>query len=263
MIELNRIYNEDCIKTISRIPDEYIDMILTSPPHDSLRPFNGYIFNFKPIARGLYRIIKPGGIIVWIVGDETVNCSETCTSFKQALYFRSLGLNLHDTMIYQKHCMPTDPRLRYYQRFDYMFVLSKGRPTTYNPIHDVKSSDVFQKHGVDRRGNDRIKTDKQYQSPFFTCRGNVWEYDPRHPITDHPAEFPEDLAYDHIISWSNPGEIVYDPFIGSGTTAVVCNRAERQYIGSEISIDYCRIANNRINDNLTQGIQLSIEFEIN
>ena len=260
MIELNIIYNEDCIETMMKIPDDYIDMILTSPPHDELRPYNGYTFEFYPIARELYRIIKPGGIIVWIIGDESINWSETCTSFKQVLHFRSIGLNVHDTMIYYKHCMPTDPRLRYYQRFDYMFILSKGKPSTFNPIQDVKSKDVFQVNGVDRRGNDRIKTDKQYQSPFFTCRGNVWAYDCRHPATSHPAEFPEELAYDHIISWSNPNDIIYDPFMGSGTTAVICNRTERQYIGSEISSDYCRIADKRIKDNLSVGVQLSIDL---
>ena len=138
-MELNKIYNEDCLDTMAKMPDNFINLTVTSPPYDNLRQYNGYSFDFESIAKELFRVTKQGGVVVWIVGDETVKGSETGTSFKQALFFKEIGFNLHDTMIYQKHNFSNPSSNRYHQIFEYMFVFSKGKPKTFNPIKDRKN----------------------------------------------------------------------------------------------------------------------------
>ena len=190
MIPTNSIYCGDNIEVMKDIDNNIVDLTVTSPPYDDLRIYNGFSFDFKECSKELYRITKPGGVIVWVVGDSTKNGSESGTSFRQALRFMKLGFNLHDTMIYKKHGMPTDPRLRYYQRFDYMFVFSKGKPKSYNPIADVKSSGRKNANGTDRKGDVLLVTKKRYDYPEFSIRGNIWEYDCRNMGVKHPAAFP-------------------------------------------------------------------------
>lgn len=255
MIEVNKIYNEDCLDTMKRMPDNFVDLTVTSPPYDNLRTYNGYTFNFEEIAKELYRITKEGGVVVWVVGDATINGSETGTSFKQALYFKEIGFNLHDTMIYAKNNVGMyDPRnKRYKQSFEYMFVFSKGRVKTYNPIQDkpVKSKIISRPHGRKTDGSFRKRKSDIISKPFQD-RFNVWNYFTGATISkdkiafQHPAIFPEKLAEDHILSWSNEGDLVYDPFMGSGTTAKVCKNLKRNFIGSEISSEYCKLCENRL-----------------
>lgn len=262
-IELNTIYNEDCLETMGRMPDECVDLILTSPPYDGLRIYRGYSFNFEPIAKELYRVLKPGGVIVWIVGDQTVNGSESGTSFRQALYFMGLGLNLHDTMIYEKHGLTMNHN-RYEQDFEYMFVLSNGRPATFNPIKvktlwpETNRSGRYTKH---HDGDVRKAKNYGERKPVKSekIKGNLWRFNTGHQHSTkddfafgHPAIFPEKLAADHIKSWSDEGDTVYDPFMGSGTTAKMARYLNRNYVGSEISNEYCEIAEQR----LKQGVLL-------
>lgn len=241
MIELNTIYNENCLDTMKCMLDNFIDLTVTSPPYDNLRTYNGYSFDFQSIAKELYRVTKQGGVVVWVVGDATVNGSESGTSFAQALYFKSIGFKLHDTMIYEKSGMSNPSSNRYHQVFEYMFVFSKGSIKTFNPIKDREN-----KYKGICGGEHSFRAD-------FGMRFNVWRYanGGNNTSTDreafkHPAPFPELLANDHIVSWSNENDIVYDPFMGSGTTAKVAILNGRKYIGSEISSDYCVLANNRI-----------------
>ena len=252
-MELNRIYNENCLDTMARMEDNYIDLTVTSPPYDGLRTYNGYSFDFESIAKELYRTTKKGGILVWVVNDSTKKGSESLTSFKQALFFREIGFNMHDTMIYKSEKPPLTHN-RYEQKFEYMFVLSKGKPNTFNPIlepskyagQDKKSRTLRQDSDElsNRSGKGRVKD--------FKIKGNVWEYptgggkSTKDKIAfKHPAIFPEQLVNDHIISWSNKGDIVYDSFMGSGTTAKMAKINNRNWIGSEISEEYCYIANER------------------
>ena len=250
-MEINRIYNENCLDTMSRMPDEFVDLTVTSPPYDNLRDYHGYSFDFESIAKELYRVTKPGGIVVWVVGDATGNGSETGTSFRQALYFKEIGFNLHDTMIYLKNQLAFPSSNRYYNAFEYMFILSKGKPKTFNPIKDRKNVSVGRKvTGVDRTKDGLLKQRSGLGNIIkeYGIRWNYWlMYNlSRGKHTKHPAVFPEQLAHDHIISWSNKGDLVYDPFIGSGTTAKMAKFLRRDYIGSEISKEYCKIARSRV-----------------
>ena len=251
---LNRIHNMDCLDGLRQMDDNCIDLTVTSPPYDDLRKYNGYSWDFESIAKELYRVTKDGGVVVWVVGDKTVKGSETGTSFKQALFFKEIGFNLHDTMIYLSDKPPlTHPR--YEQKFEYMFVFSKGKPKTFNPIMEEckyagssKKARTFRNDGHNLESTHKIDEVKQYK-----IKGNVWEYSTGYQKSTkdkvafkHPAIFPEQLAYDHIISWSNEGDIVMDIFMGSGTTAKMCKLTNRNYIGFEISEEYCQIAEERL-----------------
>lgn len=252
MIEINRNYNENCLDTMARMPNGFIDLTVTSPPYDNLRTYNGYSFPFEDIAQELYRVTKDGGVVVWVVGDATINGSETGTSFKQALFFKEIGFRLHDTMIYAKPNFSAVGSLitRYAQVFEYMFVFTKGKLKTFNPIKDKKNISFGEKvNGTvrNRDGSTKAMSGKGIKKiAEYGQRYNIWEITPQRSKYGHPAPFPEQLANDHIISWSNENDIVYDPFMGSGTTAKMAILNNRRWLGSEMSNEYCKIIDNRI-----------------
>jgi len=225
------------------MPDGFLDLTVTSPPYDNLRTYNGYSFDFEAVAKELYRVTKPGGVVVWVVGDATINGSETGTSFRQALYFMECGFNLHDTMIYQKYGsgLPHNDH-RYGQSFEYMFVLAKGKPEHGELIR-------FESTGKTAPTNRRSKAGVITKGTYNVGGGvipNIWQYAGGRSECDHPAMFPEKLAKDHILSWSNEGDVVYDPFSGSGTTCKMAMPLNRKYIGSEISKEYCDASRRRV-----------------
>lgn len=261
-MKLNRIYNENCLDTMKKMPDTLVDMVLTSPPYDNLRDYKGYFFQFEDIAKELFRIIKKGGVIIWVVGDATDNGSETGTSFRQALFFKEIGFNLNDTMIYYKNNpMPTTGP-RYHQHFEYMFCFSKGQPKTFNPItEDCKYNGLANMKNRGTKGELNYKkiertTEKKIGNVFFySIGGGISTKDK--VAYNHPAIFPEQLAIDQIKTWSNEGDLVYDPFLGSGTTAKVAHVLNRNWLGSEISSEYVDIAEKRLSpllENLFQHI---------
>jgi DNA modification methylase len=247
-LELNIIYNEDCLETMKAMPDNYIDLTITSPPYDSLRIYNGYSFDFSEVAKSLYEITKPGGVLVWIVGDETTKGSESGTSFRQALGLKDVGFNLHDTMIWRKtNPMPKFKHKRYSDVFEYMFVLSKGQPKTFNPLMQPnKRAGELYDYTAKLKTTGKVRTKKTFNINTERYRDNIWEIAVSRNETEHPAVFPETLVSDHILSWSNENDIVYDPFMGSGTTAIAAKKLNRNYIGSEISAEYCTIALSRL-----------------
>jgi DNA modification methylase len=258
-MEINKIYNENCLDTMARMPDEFVDLTVTSPPYDDLRTYNGYCFDFENVAKELFRVTKQGGVVVWVVGDATIKGSETGTSFKQALHFKEIGFNLHDTMIYEKSGV-TPCKGRYYPCFEYMFIFSKGTPKTINLIADRKNrwTKRWGKTRVRRKSDGTMgKPYPSKEAPEYGIRRNIWQYTQGGGYGSddkiaykHPAIFPENLANDHIISWSNENDLVYDPFMGSGTTAKMALLNNRKFVGSEISKEYCEIAEKRINENL-------------
>ena len=255
MIEL---LQGDCLELMKDIPDRSVDLTVTSPPYDNLRSYNGNNDSWnqavwESVIEELYRVTKDGGVVVWIVGDATVKGSETGTSFKQALHFKEVGFNIHDTMIWSKWS-PFPDRTRYNQSFEYMFILSKGRPGTINLIKDKLNKRYGDKvNGTSRdknggtlalHGKKKVKTIAKYGT-----RLNVWENTPTMSSkerTGHPAQFPLSLVGDHLISWSNEGDVILDPFMGSGTTGVACKNLNRNFIGMELDEGYFNIAKKRI-----------------
>ena len=255
--ELGKLYHGDCLEIMPHL--EPVDLVLTSPPYDNLRTYGGHGFEFEPVANGIKRALKIGDVCVWVVGDETKNGCESLTSFKQAIYFvYNCGLNLHDTMIYYKNSPPLTHK-RYEQHFEYMFVFLNGELITFNPIlerklyHDKRTQKSVrrEKDGTSDIGFASQKTTK--------IKGNVWRYNigGGHVTKDkiayeHPAIFPEQLAQDHILSWSNEGDTVMDTMAGSGTVAKMAERLNRRWIGIEIEEKYCAIAKQRIENERKQ-----------
>lgn len=237
-------YNRDCLDGMKDIPSESIDLTVTSPPYDNLRDYHGFSFDWKRTIAELARITKVGGVVVWNVSDATVNGSETGTSFRQALFAMECGFNLHDTMIWEKDTCAYPEATRYYQNFEYMFVWSKGAPKAFHPIADRKNKKGGTKvSGTERQADGTFKersgTRKNAVCKDVGCRFNVWQINAeKQNRTGHPAVFPYRLAADHIRSWSNEGDLVLDPFLGSGTTRIAAYDLNRRFVGFEISEEY-------------------------
>jgi len=257
-LEINKIYNEDCIVGMKKLKDKSIDMILTSPPYDNLRNYKKNIASiwnekiWKEVLIECYRVLKDNSVLVWVVGDATINGSETGTSFKQALFAKEIGFNIHDTMIYQKqNPIPQFKTHRYTNAFEYMFVFSKGRPKKGRLLTEPTK----QAGRVDRNYRGQVTADEVYVGKTIKVvkkekiRTNIWTYSQNNGIDrtiNHKAQFPEKLAEDHILSWSDEGDVILDPFMGSGTTAKMAILNNRNFIGFEINEEYCKMAEKRI-----------------
>jgi DNA modification methylase len=255
LLQLNQFYIGEAVNFMKEnIPDNFVDLTVTSPPYDNLRTYKGFIFDYKNMLKELYRITKSGGVVVWVVGDATINGSETLTSFRHALYAKEIGFNVHDTMIYKKYA-PYPPNIRYWQCFEYMFVFSKGKPKTFNPLMQMKKCieknpnkirTYRQKDGSLKTLNENaIKRFKKAAQNNYRIADNIWEIQAGYIMSTkdkyaykHPAIFPEKLAQDHILSWSNEGDIVLDPMCGAGTTCKMAWLNKRNFIGIDISEEY-------------------------
>lgn len=258
-IKVNSVYNEDCLQTMKRMRSNYVDLVVTSPPYDDLRDYKNTEANnfpFEEIANELLRVLKTGGVIVWVVGDRIKDGSKSLTSFKHAIYFQSIGFTIHDTMIYKKNYFKNVNPNRYYQTHEHMFIISKGKPKTYNLLRDRKNKSAGQKNHGTQRMKDGSITRKSNEGKVIGelgLRGNVWEYTSglNHSTKDkfafeHPAIMPELLAEDHILTWSNKKNIVYDPFAGSGTVGKIAKLEGRRYILSELAKEYIPIIKKRL-----------------
>lgn len=258
---LNEIHCGECCNFMQKMQDNCIDLTVTSPPYDTMRGYEGISFNFRKIARELFRVMKEGGTVVWIVADGMVEGGKTGTSFKQALYFKKIGFKLHDVMIWRRpNPTPQFPKIkRYTSCFDYMFILTKGKIKTFNPIMENTkthgkpmyrlTNSAMDKQSANRPRNITTKTLKEKRLM------NVWDvvngYCVNRENKFHPAVFPEKLAEMCISSWSNPDDVILDPFCGSGTVPKVAKMKNRNYIGIEISLSYVKEARKRVSSLFT------------
>ncbi|CRZ35552.1 site-specific DNA-methyltransferase (adenine-specific) [Herbinix hemicellulosilytica] len=256
----NKIFNAYSNDLLCEFPNDIIDLVVTSPPYDDLRDYEGKIvWNmdiFKKIANEIYRILKPGGVVVWVIGDRTLNGNRSLTSFKQALYFQEIGFNMYDIIIYEKAGSGPPHPNRYFNTYEFMFVLSKGKPKTVNLLKDKpnKWAGATTYGEVTRREKDGSLTNKGKKTiQEFGVRTNIWRYANGNGYSTkdkiaylHPAIFPEKLVEDHILSWSNPGDLILDPFGGSGTTAKVATILKRDWVLIEAVKEYCDIAEKRL-----------------
>lgn len=253
----NAIIQGDSAEELFKLDRESVDLVITSPPYSDLRKYGGVgdTWNedkFQQIAKGLIYVLKQGGVIVWVVNDKTENGSKSLVSFRQALFFQSLGLNVNDVMIWEKtNPMPVVRQPRYQDVFEYMFVFSKGKPKTFNPIMiPCKCAGQEYKSTAKNMGGENGRTYKEFNINKEKIKPNIWKIAIAQNKTKHPAVFPEQLVSDHILTWTNENDIVLDPFMGSGTTALSCIKNNRQFIGIELNQNYVNLINNRINDYL-------------
>ena len=250
---LDQIICGDNVTVLSTLPSECIDLVVTSPPYDDLRTYGGHSWDFEALAAQLVRVLKPGGVIVWVVADATVDGSETLTSMRQAIHYKDVcGLRVHDTMIYRKANKPPLNHPRYEQEWEYAFVFAKGKPRAVNLIHETCILAGKINRGTARNGGSDALVEKHgYGKPYKETkpRGNVWSYavgTEQDSNGKHPAIFPEALAKDHVASWSNPGDVVLDPFAGSGTTLKAAKEMNRHWLGIEINPAYVEICHKRL-----------------
>lgn len=258
-MELNIFYNCDCLSGLKKLEDNCIDVVITSPPYDNLRNYDGYVFThyyFLEVVKELFRVLKKGGVIVWVVNDMTKKGTESGTSFKQALEFKELGFDIYDTMIYAKNNPTPLNHRRYEQVFEYMFIFTKGKIKTFNPLKDKCKYSGRKRSGTRRQDQNarlkRINTKGKVKD--YKTRGNIWWYNVGKSETkdeiafEHSAIFPEKLVEDHLLSWSNEGDIILDIFMGSGTVAKIAMKNKRNFIGFDVSKNSCSIAEQRIEE---------------
>ncbi|MBS3999350.1 MAG: site-specific DNA-methyltransferase [Desulfobulbaceae bacterium] len=260
---MGKIYNENCLITMGNMPNELVDFVITSPPYDDIRNYNGYQFEFEEIAKELFRVLKFGGVVIWVVADSTIDGSETGTSFKQALFFKEIGFRLHDTMIYYKMNPMPQTGNRYHQHFEYMFALSKGSPKTFNPITEptkykglANMKNRGQNGSLDYEKVERTQEKKIGNVFFYSIGGGISTKDKI--AYSHPAIFPEKLVADQITTWTNENDLIYDPFMGSGTTAKMAHILKRRWIGSEISTEYVNIAEERLKLHVDNNLFINV-----
>ena len=271
---LSKINKDDCIKFMKILPDNCIDLTMTSPPYDDLRDYENKLVwdytTFRKVARELYRVTKKGGVVVWVIGDKTHKGNKSLTSFKHALYFQEVGYNIYDVIIYEKAGSGPPHPTRYFNSFEYMFVMSKGKPKSVNLLKDKKNSCAGMSTfgDITRREKDGSLTNKGKKViNKFGIRTNIWRYNNGKGFSskdkiayEHPATFPEKLVEDHIRSWSNPGDVVFDPFGGSGTTAKVSIELDRKWLYVEKVEKYCDVAKRRIEN---MGVNLDVQDDNN
>lgn len=255
MIQLNKIYNETNIETLKRMEDNTIDLTLTSPPFGHQRSYEGFSWDPDVLASLLYEKTAEGGVCVWVIGNPTVKGSETGEAFEQALIFQDAGWRINDTIIFAKNNpLPGDCGPRYRQTFDFMFIFSKGRPKTFNPIMEptknagktYKSLRVTEDgRGATEEGLRITKTERKKGNIFYYNVGSASSKDKI--AFEHPAIFPEKLAEDMISSWTNEGDLVFDPFSGASTSGIASYQLKRNFILSEISPKYCELSQRRFN----------------
>ena len=265
---MNEVIFGNAIDEMKKMADNTVDLTVTSPPYDGMRSYLGKInevvfddyfsFPFVDMAKELFRITKKGGIVVWIVNDQIIKGGESGNSFRQALKFQELGFKLYDTMIYHKNGAPFPESGRYSQVFEYMFILLKGdRPNTVNIIRDKVNrwagSSPYGKRTM--RGKDGTLTEagSTFVVSEYGSRYNVWYVNNGAGFSakdkyahEHPAIFPEGLAEDHILSWSNEGDLVFDPMCGSGTTLKMAKMNNRNYLGIDINEEYAILSRKRV-----------------
>lgn len=263
----NTIHFGNAVEILSTFEDNSIDLTVTSPPYDNLRTYNGKVidevvyedgfsFPFVEMARELYRVTAKGGVVVWVVNDQVKNGGETGSSFKQVLKFKDIGFTLYDTMIYHKNGAPFPETGRYSQVFEYMFILSKGKPKTVNLLRDKPNRWAGHSNFGDpskRQKEGSLKKVDKFTISEYGTRYNVWYinngagFSSKDDIAfEHPAIFPETLAEDHILTWSNEGDIVLDPMAGSGTTLKMAKLNNRYYVGIDINEEYVDLCNRRV-----------------
>jgi site-specific DNA-methyltransferase (adenine-specific) len=271
MIEYNKIYNESCLDTMQRLEDNSIDLVITSPPYDNMRKYGdgknyhqrlkdtGYSFEFEEIAKELTRTLKEGGVIMWNVQDQTIKGSRTGNSMRQALYFmEECGLFMHDHLIWYKTGTPFPSPYRYRNVWENMFVFSKGKPKHFDPIlkRNKTGGDSRKRRRERDHNGELVMQEREVKIKEWGIDDNVWyvsnhfKSNDKKRIENHPAIMPEELVRRHIQSWTNEGDIVYDPFSGSGTTSKVAAEMDRTYLGSEINKEYYEASIGILNESL-------------
>jgi site-specific DNA-methyltransferase (adenine-specific) len=255
-VELNKVYQQDCIVGMRKIPDGAIDLVVTSPPYDNLRDYNGYSVDLNETGKNIYRILKDGGVAVMVIQDQTKNFGKSLTSFRTIVdWCDNVGFKLFECVIYRKN--GTEGawwKNRFRVDHEYMPIFLKGEKPQYFNKDSLK---VKSKHGgkimtgfANRKTNGETGKSITKAINEMKCRGTVWDYlmaGDKDPVKrKHPAPFPDKIPFDFINCFCPPNGIVLDPFVGSGSTVVGAKKLNRSFIGFDISEEYCNLTRKRL-----------------
>ena len=256
--KLGNVYCVDCVEGMKAIPDGSVDLVVTSPPYDRTRDYNGFSFDLHATGEQIFRILRDGGVAAVVIQDQTKNFGKSLTSFRTVVdWCDNIGFKLFECVIYRKH---GTEGAWWTQRFrvdhEYMPIFVKGHRPKYFNKDPLK---IPSKHGGktmtgsgNRQTNGRTTQTIRRAINLTKCRGTVWEYlmaGDKNPVKrKHPAPFPDKIPLDFIQCFCQPDGIVLDPFMGSGSTAVSAKKLGRHFLGFDISSEYCKIAETRLNN---------------
>lgn len=256
ILNINSIICGDSEVVLKNIPDNSIDLVVTSPPYDDLRKYNGFSFNLHNIGVELYRVLKDGGVVAMVIQDSTKDFGKSLTSFRTIVdWCDNIGFKLFETVIYHKN--GTEGawwKHRFRVDHEYMPIFVKGYKPQYFNKEPLK---IPSKHGgqvmsgsANRRTDGTTTPIVKREINLMKCRGTVWDYmmaGDKNPLKrKHPAVFPDKIPFDFIQCFCPEGGIVLDPFVGCGSTVVMAKKLGRKYIGIDISDEYCELAKERL-----------------
>ena len=248
----------DCLNIMKKIEENTFDLIVFSPPYDSLRKYNDYTFDLKKTGEQIFRVLKDGCLCAMVIQDQTKNFGKSLTSFRTAVdWVDRIGFKLFETVIYRKHGIEGawwNKRFRVDHEYIHLFL--KGEKPRYFNKDPLR---IPSKHGGKTMvGSGNRKTDGTTTKTTtihvnkMKCRGTVWDYlnagDKNKLKQQHPAVFPDKIPYDIISCFSPVKGLVLDPFVGSGSTCVMAKKLDRFYTGIDISSKYIEIAKKRLKE---------------
>ena len=255
-IQVNKIICEDNITYLKTLPDECIDFVITSPPYDALRDYNGYKLDLHGLGVELLRVLKDGGICVMVIQDSTRDFAKSLTSFRTIVdWCDNIGFRLFECNIYNRQ--GTEGawwKKRFRVDHEYMPIFLKGKRPQYFDKENIK---IPSKHGGKIMTGANIRTkngqtgSRKVKINPTKCPGTVMTFGntcggESKLKSKHPAVFPNMLAYDMIECFCPEDGTVLDPFNGSGTTTLAAKCLGRNYIGIDVSEEYNKIARERL-----------------
>ena len=251
----NSIYCNDAADTMGGWPENSVDLSIFSPPYDDIRTYGQDEPNkvdLHQIGLAAYRVTKPGGIVAMVIQDQTKDFAKSLTSFRTTVdWADNIGFRLFECVIYNR---PGKPGAWWNQRFrvdhEYIMIFLKGERPKYFNKEPLKIPAKYAGHvwsGTQRLTNGKLIPIERTEQKKLKCPGTVWTMGAstteRNPLkTKHPAPFPDKLAENLILCFSQPGELVVDFMCGSGTTLRMAQKHGRDFIGVDNSLEYCKLS---------------------
>lgn len=246
----------DAIEHASTLASDSVDLVLFSPPYDGVRDYRGnWTLDLPALGSELLRVVKDGGFAVMVIADGTKNQRKSMTTFRTAVAWEDAGWSLFESVIYSRDGRPGAwwaTRFRVDHEHILMFYKGKRpRPVTHHDGLRVPSKHAGKKWTGTQRLTDGTLVKTSATVAADKCRGTIWHYatsnsEGNRTKAKHPATFPDALARDVILALSAPGDVVYDPMMGSGTSVVIAAQEGRRWLGNDFFAEYVEIAQQRL-----------------
>lgn len=279
LVEVDRILQGDALSWLRQLPDACVDTVMTSPPYFRQRDYSGqdqigreatppqYVARLVEVFAECLRVVKPTGSAWLVLGDKYDNGELLGMPWRVALAMREQGWILRSDVIWHKpNAMPSAVKTRPTTDHEYVFFFSRSKKYYYDAdaIREphVTFTDKSRMRGGRRHFNERNGTPEQGKNggqsnlhdgrwdqafhPKGRNKRTVWSIPLSKFREAHFAVYPEPLVETCLRAACPPGGLVLDPFLGSGTTAVVARRLQRHFLGIECVVEYCDLARRRL-----------------